>query len=77
MSRTATRTITSWRQSYFYGTADSGLVIKNHLLASHAAGNPLWSGGSVGPEGSLLILPLVTMMALGMWLGGGKYATPG
>jgi hypothetical protein len=24
-----------WGQSYFYGTPDSGLVVQNHLLASH------------------------------------------
>jgi uncharacterized protein len=57
-----------WAQSYFYGTADSGLVIKEHLMASHPAGNPLWSGGTVGPEGSLLILPLLVMLATGMWI---------
>jgi len=57
-----------WGQSYFYGTPDSGLVIKGHLLASHPVGNPLWSGGTVGPEGSLLIVPLVTMVGIGMWL---------
>lgn len=57
-----------WGQSYFYGTADSGLLIKGHLLSSHAAGNPLWSGGTVGPEGSVLILPLVILVSTGMWL---------
>jgi uncharacterized protein len=57
-----------WTQSYFYGTPDSGLIMKEHLLASHPVGNPLWSGGTVGPEGSLLILPFVIVMAIGMWL---------
>lgn len=63
-----------WAQSYFYGTPDSGLVMKEHLLASHPAGNPLWSGGTVGPEGSLLILPLLLLLAAGMrlWWGGRK-----
>lgn len=56
-----------WGQSYLYGTPDSGLVTKGHLLASHPAGNPLWSGGATGPEGSLLILPVLMAMALGMW----------
>jgi hypothetical protein len=55
------------------GTPDSGLIIQNHLLASHPSGNPLWSGGTVGPEGSILLLPLVILMAAGMWLWwGGK-----
>ena len=57
-----------WGQSYFYGTPDSGLVIKGHLLASHPAGSPLWSGGTVGPEGSPLIVPLVIMVGIGMWM---------
>jgi uncharacterized protein len=42
-----------WGQSYFYGTPDSGLVMKGHLLTLHSSGNPLWSGGATGPEGSL------------------------
>jgi len=57
-----------WGQSYFYGTPDSGLITKGHLLASHALGNPLWSGGTTGPEGSLLIVPLVILAGIGMWL---------
>jgi uncharacterized protein len=57
-----------WGQSYFYGTADSGLVVKGHLLASHPSGSPLWSGGTVGPEGSILIVPLVSLVGGGMWL---------
>jgi membrane protease YdiL (CAAX protease family) len=57
-----------WGQSYFYGTPDSGLVVKGHLLASHPTGNPLWSGGTTGPEGSLAIVPLVILVGTGMWL---------
>jgi hypothetical protein len=57
-----------WGQSYFYGTADSGLVVKGHLLASHPSGSPLWSRGTVGPEGSILIVPLVSLVGGGMWL---------
>jgi membrane protease YdiL (CAAX protease family) len=61
-----------WGQSYFYGTPDSGLVVQNHLLASHPSGNPLWSGGTTGPEGSLAIVPLVILVGIGMrlWWGG-------
>jgi len=61
-----------WGQSYFYGTPDSGLVIKGHLLASHPLGNPQWSGGTAGPEGSLLIVPLVIMVGIGMWVWWGQ-----
>ena len=57
-----------WAQSYFYGTPDSGLLISSHLLTTHPSGNPLWSGGTAGPEGSILILPLVSLMSTGMWL---------
>lgn len=57
-----------WGQSYLYGTPDSGLLAKGRLLASHPSGNALWSGGTTGPEGSLLILPLLIVMAAGMWM---------
>ena len=55
-----------WAETYFYGTADSGLAAQSNLLASRAAGNVLWSGGVVGPEGSLLALPVVPILLLGM-----------
>jgi len=42
-----------------YGTPDSGLLTQGHLRVSHSAGNRLLSGGATGPEGSLLILPLL------------------
>jgi membrane protease YdiL (CAAX protease family) len=62
-----------WGQSYFYGTPDSGLVTRGHLLSSHPAGNPIWSGGTAGPEGSLLVVPLVILVGTGMWVWwGGK-----
>jgi hypothetical protein len=28
-----------WSQSFFYGTSDSGLLVKGHLFASHASGS--------------------------------------
>lgn len=51
-----------WAETYFYGTADSGFVARGHLLTTSPAGNPLWSGGTVGPEGSLLIIPVVLLI---------------
>jgi membrane protease YdiL (CAAX protease family) len=51
-----------WAETYFYGTADSGLVPVGHFLSSTANGNPLWSGGTDGPEGSLLVLPVILLM---------------
>lgn len=51
-----------WAETYFYGTADSGFVAPGHLLSTSPAGNPLWSGGTDGPEGSLLIIPIVLLL---------------
>lgn len=61
-----------WAQSYFYGTSDSGLVVQGHLLGTHPIGPKLWSGGTTGPEGSLLVLPLVGIFVLLMWLWWGR-----
>jgi uncharacterized protein len=47
-----------WGQTYFFGVNDSGLQAPGHLLNPSQAG-PAWlSGGSVGPEGSVLTLIL-------------------
>jgi membrane protease YdiL (CAAX protease family) len=64
-----------WGQSYFYGTPNSGLVMKGHLLAEHPRGNPLWSGGAAGPEASLFLLPLLILMAICMWIWWGRRNT--
>lgn len=50
-----------WGQSFLYGTPDSGYLIQGRLLQSHPIGNPLWSGGAAGPEGSVLIVPVLCM----------------
>ena len=51
-----------WSQSFFYGTPDSGILAKGHLLHSSIAG-PIWlSGGTVGPEGSILLTPLLLLL---------------
>lgn len=55
-----------WAETYFYGTPDSGLVVKGHLLSTTPVGNALWSGGSDGPEGSLLILGILVLLLV--WL---------
>jgi membrane protease YdiL (CAAX protease family) len=56
-----------WGQSYLYGTPDSGLLAKGHLLNSHPNGLPFWSGGPTGPEGSPLMLPFLSAIAIVMW----------
>lgn len=48
-----------WGQTYFYGVPDSGIVVPGHLLDPKFTG-PAWlTGGSVGPEGSVLCLVLL------------------
>lgn len=61
-----------WGQSYFYGTADSGLMAQGHLFGEHAVGPTLWSGGATGPEGSVIVLPLLLVIALLMWAWWGR-----
>jgi len=53
-----------WGQTYFYGTPDSGLVANGHLLTTSFSGPALWSGGADGPEGSLLVLPIMLLILL-------------
>ena len=61
-----------WAESYFYGTSDSGLISQGRLLATHPTGTPLWSGGTTGPEGSLLVVPLLAIFVLLIWLWWGR-----
>ena len=44
-----------WAQSYLYGTPDSGATSRGRLFAAQAHGTTWLSGGSVGPEGSVLV----------------------
>jgi hypothetical protein len=46
--------------------------VQGHLLGEHPIGQRLWSGGTTGPEGSLLVLVLLAVMALLMWLWWGR-----
>jgi len=59
-----------WGQSFFFGVNDSGFQATGHLLNPHLARGPDWlTGGSVGPEGSVLTLILWTLMTvLFVWL---------
>jgi membrane protease YdiL (CAAX protease family) len=51
-----------WGESFLYSVPDSGGVVPGHLLNSRFHG-PAWlTGGSVGPEGSLLIFVLLAML---------------
>ena len=52
--------------TFFYGTADSGLQPEGHYLTATPAGNVLWSGGTSGPEGSLLVLGAILLLLLAL-----------
>jgi uncharacterized protein len=45
-----------WGETFLFGTPNSGLRAQHALLAPSFHGPALWSGGTDGPEGSLLIL---------------------
>jgi len=48
-----------WGETFFYSVPDSGMESPGHLLSSSLHG-PAWlSGGSVGPEGSVLCFAVV------------------
>ncbi len=51
-----------WAQSYLYGVRDSGTMVQGHLLAAHAMGRPLLSGGNDGPEGSIFGIPIFLLI---------------
>ena len=53
-----------WAETYFYGTADSGIQGQGHLLFATPTGNALWSGGTDGPEGSPLVIGVILVLLL-------------
>lgn len=53
-----------WGESFFYGTADSGGVSRHRLLDAAPQGNPFYSGGTVGPEGSIWVFAIIALLAL-------------
>lgn len=66
-----------WGESFFYGVNDSGATAAGHLLNSHSQ-EPDWlSGGTVGPEGSVLsslLLVLMTVMFIALYRHGSEPA---
>jgi len=48
-----------WGESFFYSVPDSGMKSPGHLLSSSLRGSPWLSGGSVGPEGSVLCFVVI------------------
>ena len=51
-----------WAETYFYGAADSGNLATGHYLTVTPAGAALWSGGTDGPEGSVLVLGAILLL---------------
>lgn len=51
-----------WSETFFYSVPDSGLVLPGHLLNTSFHGSQWLTGGSVGPEGSVLLFVLIAVM---------------
>ena len=50
-----------WAQAFLFGTPVSGYVVEGRLMTSHPMGDARWSGGTAGPEASLLIAPVLLL----------------
>jgi membrane protease YdiL (CAAX protease family) len=50
-----------WGETYFYGTPDSGILATGHLFNSSFHGAKWLTGGTVGPEGSWLVLVVLVL----------------
>ncbi len=53
-----------WMQSFTFGVADSGHPAMDALMISKPAGPDWLSGGATGPEGSVLALVVLILVAL-------------
>jgi uncharacterized protein len=52
-----------WGLTFFYSVPDSGLMPRWHLVNSSFHGAKWLTGGSVGPEGSVLVFPVLLLWA--------------
>ena len=51
-----------WAETFFYSVPNSGIIAPGHLMKTDFHG-PTWlTGGSVGPEGSVLLFVLIAVM---------------
>ncbi|HEX9138806.1 MAG TPA: CPBP family intramembrane glutamic endopeptidase, partial [Steroidobacteraceae bacterium] len=59
-----------WGETYLYGVPNSGTVLPGHLLCTQLSGVPWLSGGTVGPEGSVLctLVLAVAWVACARWV---------
>jgi len=53
-----------WSQSFLWGVADSGTMAQHHLLVTHPVGKPILSGGATGPEGSIFVVAVLSLISL-------------
>jgi len=67
-----------WAETFFYGVPDSGQVTPGHMLNPTFHGPKLLTGGSVGPEGSVLVFAILILSWLffHFWLPDAKYPNP-
>lgn len=67
-----------WAETFFYGVPDSGQVAPGHMLNPSFHGPKLLTGGSVGPEGSVMCFAVLILCWLffHFWLPEAKYPNP-
>src|SRR5271154_3562688 len=53
-----------WGETYFYGVPDSGLIATGRLFNSSSHGPNWLTGGTVGPEGSYLVFPVLVLICV-------------
>jgi membrane protease YdiL (CAAX protease family) len=53
-----------WGESFLYSVPNSGLVFPGHLLKSSLHGATWLTGGSVGPEASVLFFVLLAALSI-------------
>lgn len=53
-----------WSETYLYSVPDSGFVPPGHLLRTSLSGSSWLTGGSVGPEASVLLFVLVAVLSI-------------
>ena len=53
-----------WGESFLYSVPDSGEIIPGHLIRSSFHGSHWVTGGSVGPEGSVLVFVVIAAVWL-------------
>jgi hypothetical protein len=51
-----------WSETFLYSVPDSGLVLPGHLMNPTFHGSRWLTGGSVGPEGSVLLLVVIAVL---------------